>query len=147
MIPYYLFVCLFVFIVYLDLLLLLHLAAYFLSVNIISIMKTVILSVMLTVASWVAGTKLVLDKYLLSEEKGTINRSPQSVSHTLTTLTHPCTVSQRAFSSIRHQNKPQDTYFFPYPPSHDSTSSKQSQAEIQTGLAPLRFPSHLQVWH
>lgn len=107
----------------------------------------VILSVMLTVASWVAGTKSVLDKYLLSEEKGTINRSSQSVSHTLTTLTHPCTVGQWAFSSIRHQNKPQDTYFFPYPPSHDSTSSKQSQAEIQTGLAPLRFPSHLQVWH
>ena len=54
-----------------------YLPAYFLSVNIISIMKIGILSVMLTVASWVAGTKLVLDKYLWSEEKGTGNRSSQ----------------------------------------------------------------------
>lgn len=53
---------------------------------------------MLTVASWVAGTKLVLDKYLLSEEKGTDNRSSQSVSCTLTTLTHTGTVGQWAFS-------------------------------------------------
>ena len=68
---------LFVFITYLDLLLLMYLPAYFLSVNIISIMKIGILSVMLTVASWVAGTKLVLDKYLWSEEKGTGNRSSQ----------------------------------------------------------------------
>lgn len=67
----------FVFITYLDLLLLMYLPAYFLSVNIISIMKIGILSVMLTVASWVAGTKLVLDKYLWSEEKGTGNRSSQ----------------------------------------------------------------------
>lgn len=89
---------LFVFIAYLDLLLLMYLPAYFLSVNIISIMKIGILSVMLTVASWVSGTKLVLDKYLLSEEKGTGNRSSQAVSCTLTTLTHSCTVGQWAFS-------------------------------------------------
>lgn len=41
---------------------------------------------MLTVASPVAGTKLVLDKYCLNK-KGTVNSSSQSASCTLTALT------------------------------------------------------------